>query len=1143
MDNTVIDLAALSQQQRRPNQAPSAPSSAAGQVSGGTFVPVPHAPGRSRQRNRRRRRTATNANDTPTDAATTPAEKAPCPRHMPGHAPNKFVNRSLGQKRVLSLFYASDVALLDAILAFKRDNPEATVDDAIDAFDEYQSADALANIVYETQAFDMVFKYPIPEHLRKVSQDPPVIETTTKLSDIDLDSQSSGAQRRRNEKLEQERQIEELKRQATIAQEQQKEQLLQEKREAGQLGWTHIDVPPETDGTKSAQQIEDERLEKERYRFKKALMKENLIIEEEPDIDGEEMYVKVYTPFWRLCVEAQRQRWKAEVAQPIQKDAKSDSNSLKKHRFIPTFLAKLIHRADNVSLPLRAESLPFKASQLRQYALAEKTRRWSDIVRHGGGVTAKGGGVGSNMGKDGRDGFFGTGQRGALTESIIMYAKIHTRRGDRLALQYVMKHKALTDMFTLHDGSYKSKVKPNPNRRTLLYHNWVRSWHSQPLEEIRFYFGEKIALYFAWIEHYTRWLWSAAIAGTLFLIFGVIHYFAILAPGDSALTGLPSSSESKRLLIRIFDNPLTLPYTIFMSIWATMFFEFWKRKSNVLAYRWNMLDYERRERARPEFKPTGVRISPITGKKELYYPRYKQLVSLVISIIVVLIAIAIVIVSVGSLMFFNVWLRTRQREKALAGESALNSTAVTVITAVLNLVVIVLLGTIYAKVAKILTDAENHKRRTQYEDSLILKRFLFDFVNFYSALFYIAYFKETAGSEMLASYGLVDACDGSCMGDLTIQLAIVFVGKQFINQVQEVAIPLFHRYWNEKEELAQKAKLVGKYKEKANKIKPPQWTKDDKLPTYAPEMFEEYRELVIQFGFCTLFVTAFPIAPIFALLNNLLEIRVDAYKLLTQHRRPVSQSAQDIGSWSKILAFITHIAVLTNGILIAFQSEWMEKNFFGSIPWVIEHDARIACIAGEEDTCLDLPLLSARLLFVFIYEHIIFLIKIGLSYMITDMPGTVKLAVERESYYTRLALDEEEPALDEVLDDQEDDDTDDDSGDEDDLLGSPISHTPKDEKRKSGSKAGGAEIDNDQDSLEGEGDDNEEQEMSELLAKHGGCGCAAQGDGHLGTVLGGYEGTWLSKIRNKELAQQRQQENHTLRHRSMRQQQAAAHAH
>lgn len=53
--------------------------------------------------------------------------------------------------------------------------------------------------------------------------------------------------------------------------------------------------------------------------------------------------------------------------------------------------------------------------------------------------------------------------------------------------------------------------------------------------------------------------------------------------------------------------------------------------------------------------------------------------------------------------------------------------------------------------------------------------------------------------------------------------------------------------------------------------------------------------LVLQFGFTTIFVAAFPLAPLLALLNNIIEIRLDAYKFVTQWRRPMPARATDIG--------------------------------------------------------------------------------------------------------------------------------------------------------------------------------------------------------------------------------------------------------
>ena len=45
----------------------------------------------------------------------------------------------------------------------------------------------------------------------------------------------------------------------------------------------------------------------------------------------------------------------------------------------------------------------------------------------------------------------------------------------------------------------------------------------------------------------------------------------------------------------------------------------------------------------------------------------------------------------------------------------------------------------------------------------------------------------------------------------------------------------------------------------------------------------------------TIFVAAFPLAPLFALLNNVIEVRLDAYKLVTQWKRPIAARAHDIG--------------------------------------------------------------------------------------------------------------------------------------------------------------------------------------------------------------------------------------------------------
>ena len=59
-------------------------------------------------------------------------------------------------------------------------------------------------------------------------------------------------------------------------------------------------------------------------------------------------------------------------------------------------------------------------------------------------------------------------------------------------------------------------------------------------------------------------------------------------------------------------------------------------------------------------------------------------------------------------------------------------------------------------------------------------------------------------------------------------------------------------------------------------------------------------------------MVAFPLAPLFAFLNNIIEIRVDAFKVLTQLKRPLPKKAQDIGIWLPILNALSRVGVIVN---------------------------------------------------------------------------------------------------------------------------------------------------------------------------------------------------------------------------------------
>jgi hypothetical protein len=71
-------------------------------------------------------------------------------------------------------------------------------------------------------------------------------------------------------------------------------------------------------------------------------------------------------------------------------------------------------------------------------------------------------------------------------------------------------------------------------------------------------------------------------------------------------------------------------------------------------------------------------------------------------------------------------------------------------------------------------------------------------------------------------------------------------------------------------------------------------------------------EMVVQYGFVVLFIAAFPLAPLLALANNVVEIHIDAYKLCFLCKRPIPSPADSIGAWGAMLQTLSVVAIATN---------------------------------------------------------------------------------------------------------------------------------------------------------------------------------------------------------------------------------------
>jgi hypothetical protein len=114
------------------------------------------------------------------------------------------------------------------------------------------------------------------------------------------------------------------------------------------------------------------------------------------------------------------------------------------------------------------------------------------------------------------------------------------------------------DAVTNSFGSTGAPKKPWP-LRPWLYETWARPgrWYKrQPVDQIRAYFGEKVAIYFSWLGFYTVMLIPFSIVGVIVFFYGLIHL-----PNDIPFNEVCSSNVSELIICRKCDST-ACPFTV-----------------------------------------------------------------------------------------------------------------------------------------------------------------------------------------------------------------------------------------------------------------------------------------------------------------------------------------------------------------------------------------------------------------------------------------------------------------------------------------------------------------------------------------------------------------------------------------------------
>lgn len=179
---------------------------------------------------------------------------------------------------------------------------------------------------------------------------------------------------------------------------------------------------------------------------------------------------------------------------------------------------------------------------------------------------------------------------------------------------------------------------------------------------------------------------------------------------------------------------------------ATLFLELWKRYSAEITHRWDLTGFDiHEEHPRPQYLArlahiTRVRINYITNTKEPNPPFWRmKLPAAVFSFSVVILLITLAVVAVVSVVLYRMSLLAALSVQDVTTSNAIWLTTIT--AAFINLVLIVIFNYFYTLLAEWLTEFEILRTQTEFDDSLTLKIYLLQFVNYYASIFYIAFFK------------------------------------------------------------------------------------------------------------------------------------------------------------------------------------------------------------------------------------------------------------------------------------------------------------------------------------------------------------------------------------------------------------------
>ena len=254
-----------------------------------------------------------------------------------------------------------------------------------------------------------------------------------------------------------------------------------------------------------------------------------------------------------------------------------------------------------------------------------------------------------------------------------------------------------------------------------------------------------------------------------------------------------------------------------------------------------------------------------------------------------------------------------------------------------------LLG-ILTKLATNLNDFENHETDIAYDTALTQKVFILNFITSYLPIFLTAFVYVPFASDLVPYLDVFSVTVQPLAADsketrapeagnfqinpsrLRKQVIYFVVTAQIVNQATEVLVPYlkrrgFAKYKDYKSKQAIKAAKGNGTSSDPFLDDPPEEIEFLKRVRSEAELDEysvtdDLREMVMQYGYLSLFSVIWPLTGVSFLINNWIELRTDAAKICTEVQRPTPWRADSIGPWLDSLGFLTWCGSLSTSAIV-----------------------------------------------------------------------------------------------------------------------------------------------------------------------------------------------------------------------------------